>query len=608
MIINDNYAVLGYVGESSILAVSEQTDTAGNLNETLAGKLNLAVYEEAGHDVVLVPINGNTAQAAAIQTRLNDIYAQAAVNFQVIAYPNTFAPQDWDEDNDDKIACTGTGMLSNYTGDMNTVISAYKDAHNINRDAFYLFLATNPASGNKLGQMPLKRRYGFIFLDNNGSLEEQVHTIAHELGHGAFRLRHTFSEHPTLTKGTTNNLMDYSDSTHLFKYQWDYIHDPEAMMALWQDEEEGASYSILDVKKSIEKIRYGYVKNKSITFIGDIRNVFYANNVKLLNGKIIDEIVFVPNKSGEIKINPKEYKNSGNMSILPDLPTGKESIVFYENGNAILKILFTANNEADINEFKNYMFPIYNKWSNQIYQVKKEKTIPEIDIKEEYKIEVEENNGETAIYKTSYTIESNSKKDNEFRVYKQGIFFLIKLAFKPEIRLISEYKEEYIYSFKLDDGSIDLVSKEPTVKTLPYIELPEFNNRKNVLFADSPTEAYNYVSEEEPLVLAFYDILNKKPELAKTGGLPYLALLDKLEQGANTLNELILIVMENTTKINRTPVVSYPNGNLNDIIGSPPDFNKTKTYIIKKEEIDNAIKEYKGIIKSNNTNDGVIIN
>jgi hypothetical protein len=87
--------------------------------------------------------------------------------------------------------------------------------------------------------MPLKRRYGFIFLDNNNSIEQQVHTIAHELGHGAFRLKHTFSEHPTLTKGTTNNLMDYSDSTHLFKYQWDYIHDPEAMMALWQDEEEG---------------------------------------------------------------------------------------------------------------------------------------------------------------------------------------------------------------------------------------------------------------------------------------------------------------------------------------------------------------------------------
>jgi hypothetical protein len=90
--------------------------------------------------------------------------------------------------------------------------------------------------------MPLKRRYGFIFLDNNNSIEQQVYTIAHELGHGAFRLRHTFSEHPTLTKGTTNNLMDYSDSTHLFKYQWDYIHDPEMVIAWLEEEDEGALF------------------------------------------------------------------------------------------------------------------------------------------------------------------------------------------------------------------------------------------------------------------------------------------------------------------------------------------------------------------------------
>ncbi|MBN2661044.1 MAG: hypothetical protein JXR54_07230, partial [Tannerellaceae bacterium] len=72
-----------------------------------------------------------------------------------------------------------------------------------------------------------------------------MHTLAHELGHGAYTLRHTFSPYSPyyIDQGTTDNLMDYagSDATRLFKYQWDLIHDPQTMLfAFMQDEEEGA--------------------------------------------------------------------------------------------------------------------------------------------------------------------------------------------------------------------------------------------------------------------------------------------------------------------------------------------------------------------------------
>jgi len=70
-------------------------------------------------------------------------------------------------------------------------------------------------------------------------------TAAHELGHGIFSLRHTFStkNFVTLPQGTTDNLMDYSgtQATKLYKYQWDYIHDPQTMLFAWaEEEEEGA--------------------------------------------------------------------------------------------------------------------------------------------------------------------------------------------------------------------------------------------------------------------------------------------------------------------------------------------------------------------------------
>jgi hypothetical protein len=43
-----------------------------------------------------------------------------------------------------------------------------------------------------------------------------------------------------LPEGSTQNLMDYSAGTELFKYQWDFIHNPEGGWFLWEDVEEGA--------------------------------------------------------------------------------------------------------------------------------------------------------------------------------------------------------------------------------------------------------------------------------------------------------------------------------------------------------------------------------
>ncbi|HOK99875.1 MAG TPA: hypothetical protein PLD12_12130, partial [Bacteroidales bacterium] len=66
----------------------------------------------------------------------------------------------------------------------------------------------------------------------------------HEVAHGLFTLRHTFSNENAyiLPQGTTDNLMDYSgqEATALYKYQWDLIHNPQRVWFAWlKDEEEG---------------------------------------------------------------------------------------------------------------------------------------------------------------------------------------------------------------------------------------------------------------------------------------------------------------------------------------------------------------------------------
>ena len=102
--------------------------------------------------------------------------------------------------------------------------------------------------------MPKKRRYGFVFTEpHRGQLSALYKTIAHEVGHGAFRLSHTFQDFPSVDRGTTQNLMDYASGTQLRKYQWHDIHTPR--MVLDQKDEDGASINTCTVEKLWEYMK-----------------------------------------------------------------------------------------------------------------------------------------------------------------------------------------------------------------------------------------------------------------------------------------------------------------------------------------------------------------
>jgi len=97
--------------------------------------------------------------------------------------------------------------------------------------------------------MPLNSQFGFIFTKANTNKEQLNRTIAHVpmaigIAHGAFRLWHTFSSENLYTapQGTTQNLMDYNGTAaELYKYQWDYIHNPQQGIVRWMvDDDESA--------------------------------------------------------------------------------------------------------------------------------------------------------------------------------------------------------------------------------------------------------------------------------------------------------------------------------------------------------------------------------
>jgi murein DD-endopeptidase MepM/ murein hydrolase activator NlpD len=119
--------------------------------------------------------------------------------------------------------------------------------------AAYIFLAKEPTT-SIAGYMPLARRYGFVFTRGVSDDASLARLIAHELGHGAFKLRHPFSsENPYhAPQGTTHNLMDYNNGTHLAKHQWDNIQAPLKGLYLFEDEGEG---EMINLNMSPEKIK-----------------------------------------------------------------------------------------------------------------------------------------------------------------------------------------------------------------------------------------------------------------------------------------------------------------------------------------------------------------
>jgi hypothetical protein len=220
---------------------SHNDDTTKTYSRILAGQLNMASYEKKTIQVVLVPINKSICpDPLYVAEELNRIYKSAVIDWNVTKMPPldaTFAGPVFDN--------TSPKEHLDYTPDMEAVINQLKASDAYSRDKFYLFFLDNAKDPNIKGFMPFKKQFGFIFKYQQYP-DEYMRTIAHELGHGALRLWHTFSSNNQYIQpeGSTNNLMDYVDRNKadsailLNKYQWDWAHDPTWRIYAFEDQEE----------------------------------------------------------------------------------------------------------------------------------------------------------------------------------------------------------------------------------------------------------------------------------------------------------------------------------------------------------------------------------
>lgn len=338
-------------------------DTGDTQKEKILGKISTISYDKQNINLVIVPVNGHAGfSAVEFTTALNDIYKHSVIEWNVtLDEVYNIDREDWDKNDEgeagyDKMNDGESTLLSNYSDEQNKLRRKYKSDRDVDKQTYYVFLLNGIQSETGLaGYMPLKEQYAFIYDGNN-----DARTIAHELGHGAFRLWHTFSSESDyyMAQKSSDNLMDYNDGSRLHKYQWDFIHNPEGGFYMFQDEEEGASQIWSDpicTQKVLEQFRWAYVNKQKLEYKADGYPWIghYANDIML------DEIIYE-----KITVEVRQ-----DLGFTP-------SIVNYEElyGRAVFNYgkVLSITTENKFSETSKYLFPTASDWENQITQLVKD--------------------------------------------------------------------------------------------------------------------------------------------------------------------------------------------------------------------------------------------
>ena len=146
------------------------------------------------------------------------------------------------------------GDLSTYSPEQNAVIAKFATNRKPKDNTYYIFLV-NDGTGDH-GYMRLGGQYGFVYSTN-------ARTIAHELGHGIFKLEHPFKG-KNADKGKTTALMDYNEGQDFFYRDWKQINDPKVKLYAFQKQSEGEYHYSYSLQKLLEWLKKN--KGKIVNF------------------------------------------------------------------------------------------------------------------------------------------------------------------------------------------------------------------------------------------------------------------------------------------------------------------------------------------------------
>ncbi len=349
---NKTYTLSLAAGQDNDVQEIYALNKLSNENYQTLGKLNVITYKKQSPKLVIVNINNYRIDEQSLKAELDDIYLPVGVDWQVSSDAFSY------EGDKDNFLNTESSLLQSYTEPMKKLQAAYAAEGGIDKNTCYIFVLNysgTEKNRNTAGFMPRGKQFGYIFLSNLKASEVN-NAVAHELGHGLWKLRHTFDESygntAQATQGTTNNLMDYNRGTALAKWQWDMMSAPAIFDGVLDSDEE--AMKIIETDKIINPLGYKYayidpsgriIKSYTTSLEGhkviaaaDAKNYPYVRSgfslykkqedgtysfVKQYNAKFKDNL-FVGYFNGDESLN-----DDNNTDIILSYYTGAESINCY---------------------------------------------------------------------------------------------------------------------------------------------------------------------------------------------------------------------------------------------------------------------------------------
>ncbi|MGB4773794.1 MAG: fibronectin type III domain-containing protein, partial [Daejeonella sp.] len=215
-------------------------------------KLNIASFRKITKKVVIVPVNGagKDLSETDLSNTLNEIYKQGIVEWEVKVKPTSIPTTDWDTNHDGRLDAGNSSAMSAYTAEQKVLAGMYKKQAGLKDGTYYIFLVNKFSVATQQGYMVRGGQVGFLAVGDQAlpPLGEVGRGLAHELGHGAFHLKHNWEE-TGISQGESANLMDYAttptgsaeEKTELWHYQWHYMRNPDLVFRPFEGDEEGAS-------------------------------------------------------------------------------------------------------------------------------------------------------------------------------------------------------------------------------------------------------------------------------------------------------------------------------------------------------------------------------
>ncbi|MCG7501616.1 fibronectin type III domain-containing protein [Tenacibaculum sp. Mcav3-52] len=245
-------------------------------------------YQATPKNVKVVVVNTSNTSARTIKESLQKIYQQAMVNLTITEINDfkndleTLAPNG-------TIQSGESGFAAQYTEQQRQINNKLKQHSQYQQDAYYLIVTDKtPSFTSEKGLMPLGRQFGYVYTTNCSTADCVALTAAHELGHGAFQLKHPFSSQSyQYAQKATNWLLDYKDGTKLPFVHWQAIHNPKLRIGVFDKDSEGQNTVISGIPKEFANpdntFTFLTLNGSYITLPKKVKKLSFVTGVDKLN-------------------------------------------------------------------------------------------------------------------------------------------------------------------------------------------------------------------------------------------------------------------------------------------------------------------------------------